>query len=96
MGHLRLKLYLNGPKFKLQSKHKPLKYLKDARYQTDRVFHWTMSLQGYSFRVEDILGNRTLEHISGIRPDILVSGLNFVKHIFLVLWFNAILMMGFR
>ena len=32
------KLYLAGKRFTLQTDHKPIKYLKDAAYQNDRVF----------------------------------------------------------
>ena len=48
------KLYLAGKRFTLETYHKPLKYLKDAAYQNDRVFRWAMAVQEYSFRVEDI------------------------------------------
>ena len=48
------KLYLAGKRFTHQTNHKPLKYLKDAAYQNDRVFHWVMALQEYFFCVEDI------------------------------------------
>ena len=45
------KLYLAGKRFTLQTDHKPLKYLKDAAYQNDRVFRWAMTVQEYSFHV---------------------------------------------
>ena len=50
-GIKRFKLYLAGRKFTLQTDHKPLKYLKDASYQNDRVFRWAVAVQEYSFRV---------------------------------------------
>ena len=53
-GIKRFKLYLAGRRFTLQTDHKPLKYLKDASYQNDRVFRWAVAVQEYSFRVEDI------------------------------------------
>ena len=55
-GIKRFKLYLAGRRFTLQTDHKPLKYLKDASYQNDRVFRWAVAVQEYSFRVEDIPG----------------------------------------
>ena len=45
-----------GKRFTLQTDHQPLKYLKDAAYQNDCVFHWDMAVQAYSFCVEDIPG----------------------------------------
>ena len=53
-GIRRFKIYLAGKRFTLQTDHKPLKYLKDATYQNDRVFRWAMEVQEYSFHVEDI------------------------------------------
>ena len=38
------KLYLAGKRFTLQTDHKLLKYLKDAAYQHDRAFLWTMAV----------------------------------------------------
>ena len=50
----KFKMYLDGKRFTLQTDHKPLKYLKNAAYQNDRVFRWAMAAQEYSFCVEDI------------------------------------------
>ena len=57
-GIKRFKLYLAVRRFTLQTDHKPLKYLKDASYQNDRVFRW--AVQEYSFRVEDIPGKENI------------------------------------
>ena len=54
------KLYLAGKRFTLQTNHKPLKYLKDAAYQNDCVFHWAIAVQEYSFREEDIPGKENI------------------------------------
>ena len=59
-GIKRFKLYLAGRRFTLQTDHKPLKYLKDASYQNDRVFRWAVAVQEYSFRVEDIPGRENI------------------------------------
>ena len=40
--------------------HKPLRYLKDAAYQNDRVFRCEVAVQEYSFRVENIPGKDNL------------------------------------
>ena len=53
-GIKSFKLYLAGRSFTLQTVHKPLKYLKEASYQNDRVFRWAVAVQEYSFRVEVI------------------------------------------
>ena len=59
-GIKRFKLYLAGRSFTLQTVHKPLKYLKEASYQNDRVFRWAVAVQEYSFRVEVIPGKENL------------------------------------
>ena len=59
-GIKRFKLYLAGRRFTLQTDHKPLKYLKEASYQNDRVFRWAVAVQEYSFRVEDIPGRENI------------------------------------
>ena len=50
-GIRRFKLYLAGKRFTLQTNHKPLKYLKHAAYQNDRMF---------PFRVEDVPGKENI------------------------------------
>ena len=55
-GIKRLKLYLAGRRFTLQTDHKTLRYLKDAAYQNDQIFRWAVAVQECSFRVEDIPG----------------------------------------
>ena len=59
-GIKRFKLYLAGRRFTLKTDHKPLKYLKDASYQNDRVFQWAVAVQEYSFRVEGIPGKENI------------------------------------
>ena len=54
------KLYLAGKRFTLQTDHKPLKYLRDAAHQNDRVFRWAMAVEEYSFHVEDIPGKENI------------------------------------
>ena len=65
-GIKRFKLYLAGRRFTLQMDHKPLKYLKDASYQNDRVFRWAVAVQEYSFRVEDIPGKENIGATSSV------------------------------
>ena len=59
-GIKRFRLYLAFRRFMLQTDHKPLRYLKDAAYQTDRVLRWAVAVQEYSFRVEDIPGKENV------------------------------------
>ena len=47
-------------RFMLQTNHKPLRCLKDAEYQIDRVFWWAVAVQEYFFRVEDIPGKENI------------------------------------
>ena len=54
------KLHLAGIRFTLQTDHKPLKSLKDAAYQKDRVLRWAIAVQEYSFHVEDIPGKKNI------------------------------------
>ena len=59
-GIRHFKLYLVAKRFKLQTDHKPLKYLKDAAYKNDHVFCWAMAVQEYWYRVEDIPGKKNI------------------------------------
>ena len=83
-GIRRFKLYLAGKRLTLQTNHlTPLKYLKDAAYQNDRVFRWAMVVQNTLSVYRTSLVMRTLGQISGAGLDILVNGQTFiVKYIF--------------
>ena len=52
----KFRLFLSGEKFILQTDHKPLTYLNSAKFQNDRIMRWSLSLQNYDYRVEDIPG----------------------------------------
>ena len=55
-GITKFRLYLVGKTFVLQTDHKPLSYLNQAKFHNDRVMRWALALQGYDYRVEDIPG----------------------------------------
>ena len=49
-------VFLYGKEFVLQTDHKPLLWLKQTKYESDRVMRWAMFLQSYPFRIEAIKG----------------------------------------
>ena len=52
----KFRLYLAGKPFILQTDHKPLSYLNQAKFQNDRIMRLALALQGYDYKVESILG----------------------------------------
>ena len=64
----KYKLFLAGTKFVLQTDHKPLSYLNSAKFQNDRIMRWSLSLQDYDYRVEDIPGkdNHLADYMSRV------------------------------
>ena len=52
----KFQLYLAGKPFLLQTDHKPLSYLNQAKFQNDRIMRWALALQGYVYKVESIPG----------------------------------------
>ena len=77
----KFRLYLAGKPFILQTDHKPLSYLNQAKFQNDRIMRWALALQGYDYKVESILGkdNVVANYLSRI------IGLNVMVYIFCVL-----------
>ena len=53
-------LYLAGKPFVLQTDHQPLTFLKNAKFQSDRIMRWPLALQGYDYTVKDIPGKDNL------------------------------------
>ena len=55
-GLRKLRQYLYGKEFVLQTDHQPLTYLQGAKFVNDRIMRWAMALQGYRFTVQAIKG----------------------------------------
>jgi len=52
----KLHLYLYGRSFVLQTEHRPLLYLDQAKMTNPRVMTWALALQPYRYRTESIRG----------------------------------------
>ena len=67
-GMTKFRLYLAGKPFILQTDHKPLSYLNQAKFQNDRIMRWALALQGYDYKVESIPGkdNVVADYLSRI------------------------------
>ena len=63
-GIKRFHLYLYGVPFVLQTDHELLKYMNSAKFANGRLMRWAMFLESYTFRVEAIKAQRTLEQIT--------------------------------
>lgn len=59
-GINKFRLFLLGKRFVLQTDHQPLAFLDSAKFRNDRVMGWSLSLQAYDFRVEDIPGKNNV------------------------------------
>jgi len=56
----KLYSYLYGRAFVLQTDHRPLAYLDNARMTNARVMRWALSLQPFRYRVESIKGSENV------------------------------------
>ena len=67
-GMTKFRLHLAGKFFILQTDHKSLSYLNQAKFQNDRVMRWALALQGYNYKVESIPGkdNVVADYLSRI------------------------------
>ena len=67
-GMTKFRLYLAGKSFILQTNHKPLSHLNQAKFQNDRIMRWALALQGYDYKVESIPGkdNVVADYLSRI------------------------------
>jgi hypothetical protein len=55
-GIRKFERYLQGVTFTLQTDHKPLTYLRSAKFVNSRIMRWAMYLQNFDMRVESIKG----------------------------------------
>ena len=56
----KLKHYLLGKEFILQTDHQPLKFLDRSKIDNDRVMRWALALQGYKYHVEVVKGKEDM------------------------------------
>ena len=56
-GVTKIRLYLAGKPFVLQTDHQLLAYINKTKYHNDRIMRWVPALQGYDYTVQDIPGN---------------------------------------
>ena len=67
-GITKLRLYLAGKPFILQTDHHPHAYINKTKYENDRIMQWALSLQGYDYTVQDIPGkdNAAADYLSRV------------------------------
>ena len=53
----KLKFYLYGKQFIIETDHMPLQYLKTLKGKNDRLVRWALALQPYCYRVVYIKGS---------------------------------------
>ena len=56
-GVSKFRLYLAGKPFVLHTDHQPLSFLKDAKFQNNRIMQWALTLQEYDYTMKNIPGN---------------------------------------
>ena len=59
-GVEKLRKYLYGVEFLLETDHKPLSYMQTAKVLNPRIMRWAMKLQPYRFRIVAIRGRDNL------------------------------------
>ena len=67
----KLQMYLYGRSFVLQTDHRPLLYLDQAKLANPRIMRWALALQPYRYRTESIRGtdNVGADYLSRLTPD---------------------------
>ena len=55
-GTAKFQEYLYGTEFILETDHRPLQYLRQAKFQNVRVMRWALALQPYRFLLRAIRG----------------------------------------
>ena len=63
-GVSKLRLYLAGKPFILQTDHQPLTVLNDAKFKNDQIMRWLLALQVCNYTVKDITGKK--QRVSGL------------------------------
>lgn len=57
---IKLKYYLLGNKFTLETDHGSLVYMMNSRFANNRVYRWSLLLQEFVFEIKHIAGNRNI------------------------------------
>ena len=57
----KFQLYLYGREFIIQTDHNSLTFINKAKFNNARVMRWSLFLQQYTFRIEEIKGKHNLE-----------------------------------
>ena len=57
----KFQLYLYGREFIIQTDHNSLTFINKAKFDNARVMRWSLFLQQYTFRIEEIKGKHNLE-----------------------------------
>ena len=67
----KLQVYLYGKPFILQTDHRPLLFLDQAKQTNARVMRWALALQSYKFRAESIKGSDNVgaDYLSRLVPE---------------------------
>jgi len=59
-GVTKFQEYLYGKEFLLETDHKPLQYLREAKFQNGRLMRWALTLQPYRFLLRAIDGKENV------------------------------------
>ena len=60
LGISKFQVYLEGNEFTIETDHRPLAYINQAKCTNSRVMRWALSLQPFRFRIEAIPGSENV------------------------------------
>ena len=59
-GISKFQVFLEGVEFTIETDHRPLAYLNQAKCTNSRVMRWALSLQPFRYRIEAIRGSENV------------------------------------
>ncbi|XP_072180509.1 uncharacterized protein [Diadema setosum] len=65
-GISKFQVYLEGNEFTIETDHRPLAYISQAKCMNSRVMRWALALQPFRFRIEAIPGLENTELIFSV------------------------------